>query len=93
LYFGEVQVGKTSAPQNVTLTNHQNVALSFTSILASAGFEISSNSCPGSLSAGGTCVIGVTFSPTVKGAATGTLAFTDNAENSPQTVTLKGTGG
>jgi hypothetical protein len=37
-------------------------------------------------------VIGVTFSPTVKGAATGTLAFTDNAENSPQTVTLKGTG-
>ena len=92
LYFGEVQVGKTSAPQNVTLTNHQNVALSFTSILASAGFEISSNSCPGSLIAGGTCVIGVTFSPTVKGAATGTLAFTDNAENSPQTVTLKGTG-
>ncbi len=92
LYLGEVQVGKTSAAQNVTLTNHQNVALSFTSILGSAGFEISSNSCSGSLAAGGTCVVGVTFSPTVKGAASGTLTFTDNAENSPQTVTLKGTG-
>jgi hypothetical protein len=92
LYLGEVQVGKTSAPQSVTLTNHQNVALSFTSILASAGFEISSNGCSGNLIAGGTCVVGVTFSPTVKGAASGTLTFTDNAENSPQRVTLKGTG-
>ena len=92
LYLGEVKVGKTSAPQNVTLTNHQNVALSFTSIQASAGFEISSNGCSGSLAAGGACVVGVTFSPTVKGAASGTLTFTDNAENSPLAVTLKGTG-
>jgi hypothetical protein len=34
----------------------------------------------------------VTFSPTAVGAATGTLTFTDDVINSPQTVILSGTG-
>jgi hypothetical protein len=36
--------------------------------------------------------VGVTFTPTVLGAVAGTLTFNDNAENSPQTVALSGTG-
>jgi len=37
------------------------------------------------------CVINVTFTPTATGTFTGTLKITDNAENSPQTITLSGT--
>jgi hypothetical protein len=34
----------------------------------------------------------VTFSPTTTGIATGTLSVNDSADNSPQTVSLTGTG-
>jgi hypothetical protein len=36
--------------------------------------------------------VGVTFSPTAVGSATGTLTFNDSVMNSPQTVSLSGTG-
>ena len=36
--------------------------------------------------------MGVTFSPTAVGSATGTLTFNDSAITSPQTVSLSGTG-
>ena len=92
LSLGTVTVGKTSAAGAVTLTNHQSGALSFTSIAASSGFAVASNTCGTSLAGGASCTVGVTFSPTSTGAATGTLTFKDNAGNSPQTVSLSGTG-
>jgi hypothetical protein len=92
LDLGAVAVGNTSAAKTVTLTNHENVTLDFSSILASAGFAVAGNTCGTSVAAGATCTVGVTSSPTVTGDATGTLTFTDNAANSPQTVSLKGTG-
>jgi len=36
--------------------------------------------------------VSITFTPMALGTLTGTLTFTDNAANSPQTVTLSGTG-
>ena len=45
-----------------------------------------------SVAAGKTCKIYVTFTPTAKGADTGTLTITDNALNSPQSAGLSGTG-
>jgi hypothetical protein len=96
LRFGSVRVHTTSGPQTVTLTNHQqNEALSFTSIQASAGFGIASNTCGAGIDAAPaahTCTIGVTFSPTAHGGATGTLTFTDSAGTSPQVVNLSGYG-
>jgi hypothetical protein len=41
---------------------------------------------------GQTCDVSVTFAPTVLGKLTGTLSFTDNASNSPQTLPLSGIG-
>jgi len=38
------------------------------------------------------CQVSVTFTPTALGKQTGTLSFTDNAANSPQTVAPTGTG-
>jgi hypothetical protein len=92
LNFGRVTVGTTSSPRTVTLTNRQNVALTFSSIAATAGFAVASNTCGASIAVGANCTVGVTFSPSVAGAATGTLTFTDSAANSPQVVNLSGTG-
>jgi hypothetical protein len=38
------------------------------------------------------CEISVTFTPTQIGSRTGTLSLSDSAGNSPQVVTLTGTG-
>jgi hypothetical protein len=90
--FSTVKVGTTSSAKTVTLTNHLSSALTFTSVSASTGFTVVSNSCGASIGAGATCTVGVTFSPTVTGPATGTLTFTDSALTSQQVVTLSGTG-
>jgi len=44
------------------------------------------------LAVGKTCGVKVTFTPTQLGAVAGTLSFTDNTLNSPQTVALSGEG-
>ena len=90
--FGTVAVGNTSATKTVTLTNRGNASLNFASVVTSAGFAVVSNTCGTSISARASCTVGLTFSPTAIGAATGTLTFTDTAATSPQTVNLTGTG-
>lgn len=92
LSFSSTAVGSTSSAKSVTLTNNQSGLLTLSSIAASGPFGLSSNTCGTSVAAGGTCTVGVTFTPTISGAASGVLTFTDSAGNSPQTVTLSGTG-
>jgi len=84
------RVGTTTSTKNVTLSNTGNAALSVTSVVASGDFS-QTNNC-GSVSAGRSCTIKVTFKPTAKGTRTGAIAVTDNASGSPQSVTLTGTG-
>jgi len=91
LNFGNVNVGTTSSPQTVTLTNNGAKALSISSIATSASFS-QTNNCGSSLNAGASCSISVTFSPTAAGTSNGTLTITDNAAGSPQTVSLTGNG-
>lgn len=92
LNFGTVVAGNTSSAKTVTLFNHEKTALNISGILASSGFTVATNTCGASIAAGASCVVGVTFSPTAVAAATGTLKFSDNALNTPQTVSLAGTG-
>jgi hypothetical protein len=66
--------------------------LDISGIAPSAQFEISGNTCGATLAVRKTCKVSVAFTPTQLGAVTGTLTFTDNALNSPQTVPLSGTG-
>jgi hypothetical protein len=93
LNFGAVEAGQTSSPKNVTLTNTGNSTLSITSI-AFGGTDPQdfhqTNNCGTSVIAGGQCTIAVTFKPTRNGTRTGSLVVTDNATNSPQSVTLTG---
>jgi hypothetical protein len=91
LSFTSQIVGTTSTAQSVVLTNPGNFTMAITSITASQQFSESDN-CGASLAAGASCTIHVTFQPTSAGNVSGTLTVTDNAANSPQSVTLNGTG-
>jgi hypothetical protein len=92
LTFEPQDVGATSGSQRVTLTNPGNGALNVTSIVASGDFD-QTNNCGTSVRAGGgNCTISVTFTPTAILTRTGAITITDNAPNSPQTITLSGLG-
>src|SRR5207247_7361126 len=96
LTFPSQNVGITSAPQAVTLSNSGSAALSISSIAitgANGGDFAQTNNCGSSLAAGSKCTINVTFAPAATGTRTGTLTVTDNASGSPQTASLTGTGG
>ncbi len=97
LTFGNQNLGTTSASQPVTLSNTTGTAaLTIASIGISANFGESDN-CGGSVLAGGSCTINVTFSPSLTapaGMLTGALTITDNnngVAGSTQTVSLSGT--
>ena len=95
LSFGSVSVGTASASQSVTMTNSGNVALSITSIAvtgADASSFVFANSCGTSLAIGASCTIHGHFAPAAAGALTAAITITDSAPNSPQTITLSGTG-
>jgi hypothetical protein len=99
LSFGNQTLNTTSTPAlPVTLKNTGTGPLTINAIVASGDFAETStgaNACPinpATLAAGATCTINVTFTPTALGTRTGTLAVTDNAVGSPQTVPLTGTG-
>jgi len=91
LNFGSQAVGTTSFARNINLSNTGNAPLSIASITVSGDFS-ESNNCGTSLAAGNSCSISVRFTPTIGGTRTGTLAISDNAAGSPQTVSLSGTG-
>ena len=90
LSFGNQTVGIASSPQKVTLMNAGNIALTV-SIGITGNFS-QANTCGTMVVAGGSCIVSVTFTPDGTGALNGTLNFTDNAPNSPQSVSLAGVG-
>src|SRR5438034_6193268 len=92
LTFRSQAVGTSSAAQFITLTNSGNATLTFSaSFTGDFGFA-GLGTCGSSVAAGVSCTISVKFTPTATGTRTGTLTLTDNAPNSPQTVSLTGTG-
>ncbi len=91
LVFKKQNVGTTSAPQTVTLTNTGKPALKISSMKASSQFGVTSN-CGKSVTAGANCTISVTFSPTSQGAKSGTVTINDSASSKPQVIELSGTG-
>ncbi len=88
-------VGTTSPPQNVILTNSGMALMTISGIKImgqdAADFS-QTNSCPASLAAGANCQISVTFTPPTAATFNASLAVTDNAVGSPQSIPLSGTG-
>jgi len=91
--FGDQPVNQTSTAQAFTVQNTGNADLDMQSASVSGDFAISSDGCSGTtVPAGDTCTIDVTFTPTQTGSLSGTLTISDNAADSPQQISLSGTG-
>jgi hypothetical protein len=95
LSFSNQPAGTTSGEQTVTLTNNGSAALSIASI-AISGTNASDfaeiDNCVGSVAAGASCSINVTFTPTAAGSGTGSVTIANNLTASPLAVPLSGTG-
>jgi hypothetical protein len=97
LAYASRDTGTTSPAQSVTVSNSGSASLFFNSAAISGldplDFTVVGDFCSGmTLAPGASCTMSVTFSPTAAGTRTAALTFTDNAPNSPQSVSLTGTG-
>src|SRR5271170_1602055 len=95
LTFAAQAIGTTSPAQPVTLTNLLSTTLTITSIAiggADPADFAQTNTCGGSVPAGDSCTISVTFSPTADGSRSANVTVTDNDITSPQKIVLSGTG-
>jgi len=95
LSFAAEAIGTTSQAQTVTVSNTGNGNLDITSVSLTGtnGHDFAeTNTCATAVSPGGTCTVSVTFSPTGGGTRSASLSLLDNAQGSPQTVSLTGLG-
>ncbi len=93
LNFPTTTIGQTSAAQTLTLTNTGNATLTLSTVTVSNTTDFAdTTTCGTSLAAGASCSFSITFKPSTAAALQSIITVTDNAANSPQSVTLNGTG-
>jgi hypothetical protein len=96
LAFGSQGLGSPTASRTVTINSNISSTLTFTSIAVTGAnpsdFAISGGTCGATLAPQVTCTITIQFVPQATGARSAALTISDNAGNSPQTVSLTGTG-
>jgi hypothetical protein len=90
LSFAGTIVGATSAAQTITVTNTGTTTATVSSVTASGDFT-QTNNCA-SVTVGASCTVTVSFKPTASGTRSGSVTVTGNANNSPLTVALSGSG-
>jgi hypothetical protein len=93
--LGSIGVSSTSPSQPVKLTNNSGSTLTINNVGFSGGNDGNfgqTNTCGTSVANGGSCTINVTFTPNATGAFSSTLEITDSASDSPQAVSVSGTG-
>ena len=90
LEFSDQNVGTTSSAQTIVLTNNQSSASVNLSGLQITGPFSQSNTCGGSLTAGASCTVSLTFSPTSAGNMQGVLTI--GSSTNTVVVLLSGTG-
>ena len=93
--FGTEVIGSTGGSEpvveNVELKNSGTAALVISKFNIKGNYT-QTNNCPAVLAVGASCTISLTFKPAGGGVRNGTLEITDNAADSPQAVTVMGTG-
>lgn len=97
LSFPTTAVGSTSSPLQLTATNYSTGNVTMNAASASGDYAVVSvgaNPCTTGtvLAPGGNCTFGITFSPTVTGTIQGVATFSNSSPNSPQVVSLAGSG-
>jgi hypothetical protein len=92
LSFTSTDMSTPTATQAVTVRNAGSGPLSITNVAIAgpnAAAFAESNTCSGTLSVNGTCVVKISFTPTISGSLTASLQFTSNAASNPS-VALSG---
>jgi subtilase family serine protease len=95
--FAATAVGSASAAETIDVKNTGAVAVALTSDRialtgAAAASFTKTTTCGSSLAVGARCTISITFKPKAAGPLTAELSIADNAADSPQGVSLYGTG-
>ncbi len=91
LTFPTTKVGTTSSPIKFTISNTSAVALNLGAIAMTGDFA-ETTTCASPLNGGSNCTVSITFTPTATGTRTGAFQIPTSDYQSPQTVTLTGTG-
>ena len=87
LNFGLQAVGSTTT-KTFTLTNAQNKSLTISSETPPTGYKVSG--CGTSVAEFSSCTLTVTFQPSTTGSFKEKITITDNAGNSPQSISVSG---
>ena len=83
----------SSGTQNVTLTNAGNSSVTISNVTVSgAGFNAAGVSSGLIMAPGQTATLTATFAPSSAGSVTGSVSVASNATNSPDAISLSGTG-
>lgn len=94
--FGQVEVGAASGSELVTIANTGSGPLEVYSVSLEGAhiddFGIGAHDCQGTIPAGSSCTVPVSFEPRKRGSRTAVLSVHDSAAGSPHTVALNGTG-
>jgi len=95
LGIGTITQGTSSAAQTITVTNAGGAPLHISSVAlggASPADYVLTNGCTASpYAVNSSCSLSVSFAPLSTGSRAATIVLTDDAPNSPQTVSLSGT--
>jgi hypothetical protein len=91
LAFGSVAVG-ASAATTITLTNSGNATLTVTGTTVPNVGIYSANWTKGTISAGGSQPVTVTFAPTFAQTYLGTVTFAGDQTSGTNTIAISGTG-
>ena len=89
LTFAPQQVGTTSAPQPITLTNSGDQVLTGIAVANTGDFSVVNN-CGTNLQVRASCSLSVSYAPSVAGSESGSVMVTDKFRS--QTIALAGTG-
>ncbi|KIF69056.1 coagulation factor 5/8 type domain-containing protein [Streptomyces sp. AcH 505] len=90
LSFAATVVGSSATAQTVTVTNSGTTSATVSNVAVTGDFS-QTNNCS-TVAVGASCAVTVGFKPTAGGSRAGTLTVTSNANNSPTTVGLSGSG-
>ena len=89
--FGTSLMGSNAGSTAITLRNSGGATLTLTGIYAIGDFRATHN-CPVSLPPGGSCLVTVSFVPSIPGSRTGKLVVESNAPAGAKEAPLSGTG-
>ena len=95
LNFGNQAIGLTSNARTVTLTNTGTGTLTISGITTSLPYSLGAGTCPAAgrtVNVGDSCTILVRFAPSEEGSATGSVSIASDADTTPDTIALSGTG-